>query len=94
MPRTTLRVVTRIWVVSIHVVSLVSKTDKEYSRVVKRTWVVNIHVVRSLASKTDKEYFRVVRRTWVVNVHVVSCNVTRQKDCNQRIEIYKKKNWN
>ena len=57
-------------------VSLVSKTDKEYYRVVKRFWVVNIHVV-SLVSKTDKEYFRVVKRIWVVNIHVVSCNVTR-----------------
>ena len=42
-------------------VSLVSKTDKEYSRVVKRVWVVNIHVV-SLVSKTDKDYSRVAEK--------------------------------
>ena len=53
-------------------VSLVSKTDKEYFRVVTRIWVVNIHVVRSLVSKTDKEHFRVVKRIWVVNIHVVT----------------------
>ena len=60
-------------------VSLVSKTDKEYYRVVKRFWVVNIHVVRSLVSKTDKEYFRVVKSFWVVKVDVVSCNLTSKQ---------------
>ena len=58
-------VVTRFWVVNIHVVSLVSKTDKEHFRVVKRIWVVKVDVV-SLVSNTDKEYCR------VVNTHVVS----------------------
>jgi ribosomal protein L28 len=75
-----------------HVVSPVSKTDKEYFRVVKRIWVVNVHVV-SLVSKNDKEYSRVVKRIWVANVHVVSlvsktdkeyCGVVSCKDTSKQ----------